>query len=137
MPLLEIVKTEKTSPQTLIDLLGLAKAVEKIPLVVKSYPGFAVNRLFVPYLMTATLLVDLGLDLYRVDAVIKEFGMPMGPFRYHVCFGILLFENFRLKIIGSHICLSGLQISRASKHFKWFLKNFTNIFQGVFTILLL
>jgi enoyl-CoA hydratase/3-hydroxyacyl-CoA dehydrogenase len=32
--------------------------------------------------MAALLLVDLGLDPYRIDAVVAgRFGMPMGPFR--------------------------------------------------------
>ena len=43
--------------------------------------GFAVNRVFFPYTMSACLLVDAGLDPYRIDKAVLGFGMPMGPFR--------------------------------------------------------
>ena len=79
IPLFVILKADNTSPQTLMDLLGLAKAADKVLLVVRSYHGFAVNHLFFFYLITTTLLIHLGLNLYRVDVVIKELGMPMSP----------------------------------------------------------
>lgn len=82
MPLFEIVRTDKTSKQCIVDTLGLSKQIKKTPVVVGNCTGFAVNRVFFPYTMSAFLIVDAGLDLYRVDAVIKDtFGMPMGPFR--------------------------------------------------------
>lgn len=82
MPLFEIVKTDATSQQCIVDTLGLSKQIKKTPVVVGNCTGFAVNRVFFPYTMSAFLIVDAGLDLYRVDAVIKDqFGMPMGPFR--------------------------------------------------------
>ena len=81
MPLLEIVRTGKTSPQSVLDLLTLSKAIKKTPVVVGNCTGFAVNRVFFPYTMAAAMLVDLGVDLYRIDRVIKMWGMPMGPFR--------------------------------------------------------
>eukprot|EP00271_Cylindrocystis_brebissonii_P012925 TRINITY_DN32437_c0_g1_i1.p1 TRINITY_DN32437_c0_g1~~TRINITY_DN32437_c0_g1_i1.p1 ORF type:complete len:724 (-),score=169.85 TRINITY_DN32437_c0_g1_i1:675-2846(-) len=81
MPLLEIVRTEHTSPQVILDLLTLGKNIKKTPVVVGNCTGFAVNRVFFPYTMAACLLADLGVDPYRIDKVIKGFGMPMGPFR--------------------------------------------------------
>ena len=81
MPLLEIVRTQKTSPQSVLDLLTLSKAIKKTPVVVGNCTGFAVNRVFFPYTMAAAMMVDLGVDLYRIDRVIKAWGMPMGPFR--------------------------------------------------------
>ncbi|KAL3690855.1 hypothetical protein R1sor_004506 [Riccia sorocarpa] len=80
MPLLEIVRTDKTSPQVIVDLINLGKVIKKTPVVVGNCTGFAVNRVFFPYNMAAPLLVDLGVDLYRIDGVVKGFGMPMGPF---------------------------------------------------------
>lgn len=82
MPLLEIVCTSNTSPQVVVDLLDLAKKIRKTPIVVRNFTGFAVNRMFFPYTQAAFLLVDRGVNLYRIDRVITEFGMPMGPFRY-------------------------------------------------------
>ncbi|KAH9327690.1 hypothetical protein KI387_007868, partial [Taxus chinensis] len=81
MRLLEIVRSNETSLQVIVDLLGLAKSLQKVPVVVKSSPGFAVNRVFFPYGMGAHFLADLGIDPYRIDSIIKGFGMPMGPFR--------------------------------------------------------
>lgn len=82
MPLLEIVHTHKTSPQVVVDLLGVARKIHKTPIVVGNCTGFAVNRMFFPYSQAAALLVDHGLDVYQIDRAITEFGMPMGPFRY-------------------------------------------------------
>ncbi|XP_038976450.1 glyoxysomal fatty acid beta-oxidation multifunctional protein MFP-a-like isoform X1 [Phoenix dactylifera] len=81
MPLLEIVYTRTTSPQVVVDLLGVARKIHKTPIVVGNCTGFAVNRMFFPYSQAAALLVDHGLDVYQIDRVITKFGMPMGPFR--------------------------------------------------------
>lgn len=81
MPLLEIVRTKKTSPQVIVDLLDVGKKIRKTPVVVGNCTGFAVNRMFFPYTQAALLLVDRGTDLYKIDKAITKFGMPMGPFR--------------------------------------------------------
>lgn len=81
MPLLEIVRTDKTSPQTIVDLLEVGKNIKKTPIVVGNCTGFAVNRMFFPYTQSALLLVDRGMDVYRIDRACTKFGMPMGPFR--------------------------------------------------------
>lgn len=81
MPLLEIVRTEKTSPQVVLDLMTIGRAIKKVPIVVGNCTGFAVNRTFFPYTQGAQLLVHLGVDIFRVDNVISKFGMPMGPFQ--------------------------------------------------------
>ena len=82
MQLFEIVRTPATSAQAIVDTLGFSKQIKKMPVVVGNCTGFAVNRVFFPYTMAACLLVDLGIDPYRIDAVIaQQFGMPMGPFR--------------------------------------------------------
>ncbi|KAG6555757.1 hypothetical protein Mapa_002997 [Marchantia paleacea] len=92
MPLLEIVRTDKTSPQVIVDLINLGKVIKKTPVVVGNCTGFVVNRVFFPYNMAAPLLLDLGVDMYRIDFVIKAFGMPMGPFALAdlVGFGVAL-----------------------------------------------
>ncbi|XP_055814296.1 glyoxysomal fatty acid beta-oxidation multifunctional protein MFP-a-like [Solanum dulcamara] len=81
MPLLEIVRTQKTSPQVIVDLLDVGKKIRKTPVVVGNCTGFAVNRMFFPYTQAALLLVERGADIFRIDRVITKFGMPMGPFR--------------------------------------------------------
>ncbi|KAL5729181.1 hypothetical protein ACHQM5_002163 [Ranunculus cassubicifolius] len=81
MPLLEIVRTEKTSAQVILDLMMVGKAIKKVPVVVRNCTGFAVNRAFFPYSQGAHVLAHLGVDIFRIDRVISNFGMPMGPFQ--------------------------------------------------------
>ena len=81
MQLFEIIRTDATPAQILVDTLGLSKQIKKTPVVVGNCTGFAVNRVFFPYTMSATVLVDIGCDPYAIDRAIMMFGMPMGPFR--------------------------------------------------------
>ncbi|XP_028806540.1 peroxisomal fatty acid beta-oxidation multifunctional protein AIM1 isoform X1 [Neltuma alba] len=81
MPLLEIVRTGKTSPQVILDLMTVGKIIKKVPVVVGNCTGFAVNRTFFPYSQGAHLLANLGVDIFRIDRVISNFGLPMGPFQ--------------------------------------------------------
>ena len=46
---------------------------------VKDSPGFLVNRILFPYLNEAVLLVREGLQIRDIDALMKRFGMPVGP----------------------------------------------------------
>ncbi|KAL7134769.1 hypothetical protein ABFS83_11G048000 [Erythranthe nasuta] len=80
MPLLEIIRTDKTSPQVVLDLMAVGKIIKKVPVVVGNCTGFAVNRTFFPYSQSAHLLVHLGVDVYRIDQLIRNFGLPIGPF---------------------------------------------------------
>ncbi|PWA37203.1 crotonase [Artemisia annua] len=81
MPLLEIVRTEKTSAQVILDLMTVGKTIKKVPVVVGNCTGFAVNRTFFPYKQSAHILLHLGVDLFRIDRLISSFGLPMGPFQ--------------------------------------------------------
>ncbi len=81
MPLLEIVRSERTSAETIADLLAFSKRIKKTPLVVGNCAGFAVNRMYFPQAMVASYLVALGVDLYRIDEASEKFGLPIGPFK--------------------------------------------------------
>lgn len=81
MPLVELVRTKHTSPETLNSLIALSKRIKKTPVTVGNCVGFLINRIFFPYGQAAGLLVDHGVDLYRLDQAVFDFGMPMGPFR--------------------------------------------------------
>ncbi|KAF3603411.1 hypothetical protein F2Q69_00039060 [Brassica cretica] len=81
MPLLEIVRTNHTSPQVIVDLLDVGKKIKKTPVVVGNCTGFAVNRMFFPYTQAAMFLAERGTDPYIIDRAVSKFGMPMGPFR--------------------------------------------------------
>ena len=81
MPLVEVIKGKKTNEKTVATIFQLAKHLNKNPIIVKDSPGFLVNRILGVYLNEACLLADEGYDYQWVDSQIKDFGMPMGPFR--------------------------------------------------------
>jgi len=81
MPLVEIVRGAKTSPETIAAAVEFAKQLKKMPIVVRSAPGFLVNRLLMPYLNEAGALLEEGVRLQDIDGAMLRFGMPMGPLR--------------------------------------------------------
>lgn len=81
MPLLEIIRGEATSDATIARGLACAKALGKTPIVVDDGPGFLVNRLLAPYFLEACRIADEGPSFAEIDAAIRTFGFPMGPFR--------------------------------------------------------
>lgn len=80
MPLVEVIRGEKTSDETIATIVKLTKKLGKTPIVVKDVAGFLVNRILLPYMNEASYLLQEGADVLRVDALIEKFGMPMGPF---------------------------------------------------------
>jgi len=81
MPLVEVVRGEETSEETAAETAALALALGKTPVVVRDVPGFLVNRILGPYLDEAVHLFAAGADPARIDRLLLDFGMPMGPFR--------------------------------------------------------
>ena len=81
MQLVEIIRHEKTSDQALARACRLATELGKFPVLVKDRPGFCVNRCLAPYLAAAVSLLEEGVAPDRVDRIIEDFGMPMGPLR--------------------------------------------------------
>jgi len=81
MPLVEIVKGAATSEEAAIEVAALAARMGKTPVVVKDVAGFLVNRLLGPYLDEAVRLFVAGVDPERIDRLMLDFGMPMGPLR--------------------------------------------------------
>lgn len=79
MPLVEVVKGDKTSDETMNNAFAFVRSIERLPLPVKSSPGFLVNRILMPYLMECVALVDEGVAVEAIDRAAVKFGMPMGP----------------------------------------------------------
>ncbi len=79
MPLVEIVETKKVSEQTVQRAIAFTQHIGKLPLPVKSSPGFLVNRILMPYLVEAFMLYDEGVAPEAIDKAATDFGMPMGP----------------------------------------------------------
>jgi 3-hydroxyacyl-CoA dehydrogenase/enoyl-CoA hydratase/3-hydroxybutyryl-CoA epimerase len=81
MPLVEIVRGPRTSPEALAVACKLAVRLGKFPVIVGDAPGFLVNRCLAPYLNEAAELLLEGAEPEFVDRVMLDFGMPMGPAR--------------------------------------------------------
>ena len=79
MQLVEVVRGEKTSEDTVARAVAYVLAIGKKPVVVKDCPGFLVNRTLFPYFAGFHMLVREGADLERVDRVMEQWGWPMGP----------------------------------------------------------
>src|SRR6185312_7327360 len=102
MPLVEVIRGQKTGDQTIATIFDLAKRMGKMPVVVKDGPGFLVNRLLLPYMGEAAFLLQEGMSVETVDkAFVNEFGMPMGPFA-------LMDE------VGLDVCVKVLKIFKKS-----------------------
>src|SRR5207247_6147915 len=80
MPLIEVVRGARTSDATLATAVAFARRLGKIPVVVADAPGFVVNRVLTPYLREAMALLEEGCAIADLDAAMRRFGMPMGPF---------------------------------------------------------
>ena len=79
MPLVEVIRGEKSSEKAIAATVTYAKQMGKTPIVVNDCPGFLVNRILFPYFGGFIGLVEQGADFRRVDKVMEKFGWPMGP----------------------------------------------------------
>lgn len=80
MPLLEIVRGRETSPETLATAFEIGKKLRKKAVLSGNAFGFIGNRMIFDYAREAFALAEEGVTPARVDAVMKAFGFPMGPF---------------------------------------------------------
>ena len=80
MPLLEVVRGEKTSKEVLATVMALAKTIKKVAVVVGVCDGFVANRMFLPCLREASFLLEEGALPKQVDRVLSDFGFALGPF---------------------------------------------------------
>ena len=79
MRLLEVVRTKTVSDQVLLTVLDLGKRLGKLPIVAGVGHGFIGNRMFEAYIGEASMMVEEGAEPRRIDAVLQEYGMAMGP----------------------------------------------------------
>src|SRR5205085_3079155 len=79
MPLVEVAHAPQTSARAIELAAQWAAGLGKTPLVVKDSPGFIVNRVLIPYLNEAVLLLLEGVEPKVIDQVMVRFGMPLGP----------------------------------------------------------
>ncbi len=79
MPLVEVIRGEHTSDETIATVVAYASAIGKTPVVVNDCPGFLINRVLFPYFHGFNLMLNEGADFKQVDKVMEKFGWPMGP----------------------------------------------------------
>lgn len=97
MQLVEVVHDPKTQQSEVAGALAFVKQINRLPLPVKSAPGFLVNRLLMPYLLESMLMVEEGYSPTSIDNLAENFGMPIGP--------LALIDK-----IGLDICFHAAQI---------------------------
>jgi 3-hydroxyacyl-CoA dehydrogenase/enoyl-CoA hydratase/3-hydroxybutyryl-CoA epimerase len=79
LPLVEVIRSTFNSDEEIGRGAAFALAIGKSPVVVKSAPGFLVNRVLMPYMLGAVERVERGESKELLDAAAVAFGMPMGP----------------------------------------------------------
>ena len=79
MPLVEVIRGEKSSDEAVATTVAYAKKMGKTPVVVNDCPGFLVNRVLFPYFGGFGMILRDGADFQKVDKVMERFGWPMGP----------------------------------------------------------
>jgi 3-hydroxyacyl-CoA dehydrogenase / enoyl-CoA hydratase / 3-hydroxybutyryl-CoA epimerase len=79
MPLLEIIPTAATSPDTVVTAVRFGRRMGKTVIVVADRPGFWVNRILSPYLNEAGHLLQEGVPIELIDSTMTRFGFPVGP----------------------------------------------------------
>lgn len=81
MELLEIIKGEQTSDDTVYNLVNFAAAIKKRPVICNDNPGFIVNAILLPYFLKIYDLLEKGASIELIDRSMIAFGMPVGPIR--------------------------------------------------------
>jgi 3-hydroxyacyl-CoA dehydrogenase/enoyl-CoA hydratase/3-hydroxybutyryl-CoA epimerase len=79
LQLVEVVSHDGSDPAMLKQALAFVGAIDRLPLPVRSSPGFLVNRALTPYMLEAMVMLDENIDKLTIDAAAEKFGMPMGP----------------------------------------------------------
>ena len=79
MRLLEVVRTDSASPETLATVLTLARRLGKIAVVAGVCHGFIGNRMLEGYTRQVRFLLEEGASPVEIDAALTGFGMAMGP----------------------------------------------------------
>jgi 3-hydroxyacyl-CoA dehydrogenase/enoyl-CoA hydratase/3-hydroxybutyryl-CoA epimerase/enoyl-CoA isomerase len=79
MPLVEVIRGEKSSEEAIARTVQYATQMGKTPIVVNDCAGFLVNRVLFPYFNAFGKLIEDGVDYKRIDKVMEKFGWPMGP----------------------------------------------------------
>lgn len=123
MPLVEVIRGDATSDATVATAIAYAKSIGKSPIVVGDGPGFLVNRVLLPYMNEALLLLEEGASLKSIDRAATAFGMPMGPISLYDTVGLdiavhageVMQQAFPDRVVPSNILPAMVQAKRLGK----------------------
>lgn len=123
MKLVEIIRGQQTSDETVLTAVAFAKRIGKMPIVLNDGPGFLVNRLLFPYMSEALALLAEGARIKDIDRAAKSFGMPMGPIELYDLVGIdtatyagqVMSDAFPERIVASPILPAMVRAGRLGK----------------------
>jgi len=79
MMLVEVVRGASADERCLQEAMAFTRKLDRLPLPCRSSPGFAVNRVLMPYMTEAMFAAEDGVPLPVIDKAATDFGMPMGP----------------------------------------------------------
>lgn len=100
VPIVELIRTPKTSTKTLVHAAAVVCNMGKIPIVVEDSPGFVINRILGAYFTECLHLLSDGYSLRVIEGAAESFGMSMGPFRLMDEIGIDIARSFMLGLSG-------------------------------------
>ena len=104
MPLLEVIVTPRTDPETVVTAVAFGKRLGKTVIIVRDSPGFYANRVLAPYINEAARMLDEGAPIDAVDRALVAFGFPVGP--------ITLVDEVGIDVAGK----SGVIIAKPMAH---------------------
>ena len=128
MLLVEVVAGRDSDPALVARGAAFVRAIDKLPLPVKSAPGFLVNRVLAPYLMTAMRCIDEGMAPETVDEAAVAFGMPMGPIELadsvglDICLAVgrmLASEGEAPRTLAGHVAAGELGRKTGQGYYVW------------------
>lgn len=133
MPLLEIVKTDKTADWVIASCYEMGIKQGKTCIVVGDCPGFYVNRIMGPYSNECLLMIDEGLSIEGVDKALKKKGFPVGPITVADQVGLDIvahvtesFREFAMQKEGVELCEAVIKMNadgrKGKKNKKGFYK---------------
>jgi len=104
LSLVEVVKGKGVKEEYYKKAMAFVRRIDKLPLPVKSSPGFLVNRVLFPYMLEAMTLIEEGVLPTLIDKAAIKFGMPIGPVELADVVGLdvclLAFESLDHKFFG-------------------------------------
>jgi len=93
MPLVEVIRGPQSREEEIAKGCAFVTAIDKLPLVVKSCPGFLVNRVLAPYMFDAMRRYQDGTPKEKIDEAALKFGMPIGPIELADVVGLDVAKN--------------------------------------------